>query len=231
MEAIFPANSIDHVGFYGGRISQGILGEPLNQASDLCFLIFVIFFLIKLIKEKHIDKQLKYLSIIAGFMAFGSLIFHSYPNKITLKIDMIPINIFGLTYIYYSMRRYFNYSIKLSSLLAVLFCIFSLLSEALSKSIQIPGIHHLTTIIVLQAIGLILIKNQEVKNAGRSFLFASVFYIAALFFRFLDLYVYKNFPLGTHFLWHTFSALVVVVLLYTARNYGYILQRPENNSY
>lgn len=228
MEAIFPANPVDKVGYYGGRIDQGLLGEPLNLTTDICFFVFILFFFMRLKKEGNSDKLLQLLVILASFIALGSVIFHSYPNKITLKIDMIPINVFGLTYIYFSMRRFFNFSYKTSFLFAISFVIISFLSEAVAKSLKIPGIHHLTSIITLQLIGVILLKHQLLHKAGKAFIFASGLYILALFFRYLDFFIYRAFPLGTHFLWHTFTAVVVVILLHTAKYHDGLLYVKKN---
>jgi len=44
MEPIFPANPTEKIDYHGGRIAHGFWGEPLNLASDICLIIFIVVF-------------------------------------------------------------------------------------------------------------------------------------------------------------------------------------------
>jgi len=222
MEPIFPANPTERVGYYGGRIAYGLWGEPLNVASDLCFIIIIILFFVKLRKNGFSDKPALILVILGGLMGFGSAIFHSHPTKVTLQIDLLPITIFGLAFIAFSTRRFFNQSYKISTLIPFAFFLLTLGFEKITNKFQIPGLNHIPSILALIIIGVLLLKNRLYKRVGKAFMVAAGSYILGLFFRYLDFYVYPTFPLGTHFLWHAFTFCVVIILLYTATTYGSI---------
>lgn len=220
MEPIFPANPLERVGFYGGRIAQGLWGEPLNLATDIALVIYLLLFFIKLRKEGFIDKPVYGLVMLGGLVGFGSVVFHSHPTQVTLRMDMIPITLFGLCFVFFSLRRFLHLSYRNSILLTLLFLLFSMGFEAAVKSLKIPGMHHLSSILALIVLGVVIHHKQRDTWIGKRFIIASGIYTLALFFRFLDLIVFRLFPLGTHFMWHTGTACVLVVLLHLAANDG-----------
>jgi hypothetical protein len=216
MEPIFPANPIERVGFYGGRIAQGLWGEPLNLATDIALVVYLLIFFIKLRKEGFADKPVYGLVMLGGLVGLGSVIFHSYPTRVTLRMDMIPITIFGLCYVFFTLRRFLQLTYRNSILLTLLFLLFSMGYEAAVKNLKIPGMHHLSSIFALIVMGVILRYKQRDSRIGKGFIIASGIYVLALFFRFLDLIVWRLFPLGTHFLWHAGTACVLGLLLHLA---------------
>jgi hypothetical protein len=220
MEPIFPANPAERVGFYGGRITEGFFGEPLNVASDICFVILILLYFTKLKKDGFSDGPVLVLVFLAGLVGLGSTLFHSHPTKITLQTDLIPITIFGLAYISFSARRFFNQTYLVSFLAPMVFLIATLGFKEVFKGSRIPGLNHIPSVLALVIIGLLLLRSPLTGKIGKAFMIASGCYLVGLFFRYLDFYVYKIFPLGTHFLWHALTFCVVIILLQTAVNYG-----------
>lgn len=221
MEPIFPANPTERVGFYGGRIAHGFLGEPLNLASDILFVIIIAIVFFTLRKDGFSDKPVLALILLGGLVGLGSVIFHGHPNKVTLQIDLIPVTVFGLSFIAFSMRRFFNFSYTISILITGAFLLFSkVFVEIVVHVFRVPGLHHIPSILVLILIGTLLFKSQQYNKVARAFIIAAGCYLAAMFFRYLDFFVYRSFPLGTHFLWHAFTSCVIGILLYTAVTYG-----------
>lgn len=170
------------------------------------------------------------LVVLGGFVGLGSAIFHSHPNRVTLQIDLIPKMIFGLSYILFSMRIFFNHTYKISLLFTFSFMLFTMAFEMAVKNFKIPGINHLPSILALIIIGSLLFKNHLYRKVGKAFIIASGFYIVALFFRYFDFYIYRSFPLGTHFLWHAFTSCVVGILLYTAATYRNIQHHAKTET-
>lgn len=226
MEPIFPANPEERVGFYGGRITEGLWGEPLNLASDLCLVAYIVYFFLKLKREGFADTPVLTLVALGGLVGLGSLIFHGHPNKVTLQIDLIPITIFGLAYTFFSMRRFLQQPLIRSTLYTILFLLFSMAFESATRPIRVPGIHHIPSILMLVLIGTICLRKGSDSKVGRGLLMAVGFYIAALFFRTLDLVVFRSFPLGLHFLWHICTACVIGLLLHTAASHKDSSQKP-----
>ena len=227
MEPIFPANPTERVGYYGGRIANGFWGEPLNVASDICLIVVIILFYAKLKKEGFSDKPTLILVFLGGLVGLGSAIFHSHPTKITLQIDLLPITIFGLAFIAFSTRRFFNQSYIISALIPFAFFLFTLGFVKITNNFRIPGLNHIPSILALIIIGMLLFRHRLYNKVGKAFIIAAGCYIVGLFFRYLDFYVYQSFPLGTHFLWHVFTFSVVIILLHTATTYGNI--KHHNN--
>ncbi len=216
MQPIFPANPEERVGFYGGRIAEGLWGEPLNLAANVCLVLYMLYYLFKLKRDGFSDAAVYLLVLLGGLVGFGSVIFHSHPNRVTLQMDLIPVTAFGLAYIFYTARRYFNQTYIRSALFTMLFILISTAFKSALGSFTVPGMHHLPSIAALLLIGAVLIRYRNNAPIGRKFLIAAMFYFAALFFRIFDLVVFRWFPLGTHFVWHAGTAVVIILLIRTA---------------
>jgi len=216
MEPIFPANPEERVGFYGGRIAEGIWGEPLNVAVDVCLVLYLIFFFLKLRKDGFSDSGVSLLVLLGIMIGLGSIIFHGRPTRLTLQIDVIPISIFGLAYIIFSLRRFLNQTYVISAISTLIFLLCSTAFRTAIGKLSVFGIHHLPSILALIIMGSILNRYRQKSETGRKFFIAAGFYIAAIFFRMMDLAVFRSFPLGTHFLWHACTSGTLIVLLHTA---------------
>jgi len=101
-----PSTAVTHIGYYCGRFGPGFWGEPLNSLSNFAFVLgAVIAFRFWLLSQSRDPWQLLLFSLAAS-IGVGSFIFHSYPVPATLVIDLVPIQIFGLTALAYVCLRY-----------------------------------------------------------------------------------------------------------------------------
>ncbi len=78
----------------------------MNQVSNLAFIIGAIYTWLYWKQRGSNDKFSLTLIILVALIGLGSFTFHTYPSSTTIWIDLIPIQIFGLSYFAYIGLRY-----------------------------------------------------------------------------------------------------------------------------
>ena len=204
---------MDYTFFYCERTSLAVFSEPLNLFTNLCFIISSILLLLnKSIKDK------KY-ALLVFLIGFGSILFHSIPNKLTGFLDILFIIFFILYYIFYLYKK-LNIKTYFSALISITFIIFcfifgSYFTNTLlgSSSFYLPIIFHL---IILY---LYFLFNRKIYKHYNLFLYISILFSCSFLLRSFDLYLCKNFLIGTHFMWHILNAMVLYFLV----NFYYLM--------
>jgi hypothetical protein len=210
------------IGYYCGRFDDGFWGEPQNALSNAAFVMAALF-AFRLWRRNGGDKAQLGLILMAAAIGFGSFIFHSMPNRITLLMDLVPIQIFGLSCFCYLGVRHFRAS-RQSVFLAV--AAFFLIRQAwillMPAAAFGGGITHIPTIGLLSLCGIYLRSNGQ--RIGTWLLLACIPYAFALLVRTYDLYLCNVFPFGLHWAWHLLTALAAGTVLYG------LVARPVNQS-
>lgn len=182
--------------------------EPFNTASNLIFLVIIIYWYLKL-KNKQIPESSRLLLKIGlpiltvGFI--GGTVYHATRmHWVWLVMDFLPILVLGLTLSMFLWRRIMDSYVKIiiSVLLlvgiprAIVYYFFSLSNVAVSLNYMILTLPTVLAIIVFEA------RHQfkYSKWAAMSLLLI----MTALLFRIVDSsqFVVTNFPIGTHWIWH-----------------------------
>jgi hypothetical protein len=107
---------------YCERQSVAFWGEPLNAVTNGAFIIASLWMLsLWLRRDQPRDWPVLWLIALVFTIGIGSFLFHTMPSKATLLADVIPIQLFILTYFFLAMRRYLSLSVWLSLGLVVCF--------------------------------------------------------------------------------------------------------------
>jgi hypothetical protein len=80
---------------YCENIPNALFSQPINLISNLAFLIVAIILFIELKKKKKLTLQLNILITLIGLVSIGSILWHLYPNNVTIYFDVLPIAIFS----------------------------------------------------------------------------------------------------------------------------------------
>jgi hemolysin III len=182
--------------------------EPWNTATTLFFLVFVIYWSLK-IKNNWREHLLLTMCLPVVFVGFiGGFLYHSFrDNKVWLLLDWGPIMLTALiccTYYWRTLVPSWKLSLFLTfvPLAFVLIVLKTILPQYLFMSLGYP----LLACLVLTPLFLSLRKRRS--NDLRYLLYAVVCVSLAITLRFLDKTSAMNFlPMGSHFLWHTLGAL------------------------
>lgn len=186
--------------------------EPWNTASNLIFLLIIIYFAwtTRLNFKKYPLIVFSLPILFVGF--FGGTVFHATrSNRIWLMMDYLPIMILSLLASMALLKELLGSWIEAFGVGAILFIgvrvIFAYSALPIGFRISI-GYTSLALIIILPAI----FVSKKAEWLGISYILSAIiFFAGAITFRILD--SAKILPMGTHFLWHIFGGVSVFCLI------------------
>jgi hypothetical protein len=190
---------------------QPIIGnyfQPLNTLSNIFFIVAAIllyyYFRTRKIKDA---KSIIFLFLIV-LIGLGSFLWHLNKNKVTFFCDVIPISLFFVAYIYFLITVISKNKIK-SAFITGIYLIFIMIGSIFFRSIiennLINGAYeYILTLFFFTLIWIYTYtKNRQI---FRKLVLVFVLFLLALVFRQADLLVCNYIPIGTHFIWHLFTA-------------------------
>ncbi|MFN9067411.1 MAG: ceramidase domain-containing protein, partial [Bdellovibrionales bacterium] len=189
--------------FYCERLTSDFWAEPINAWTNLSFLVagFWGFFASR-------GKTWGYshtLSCLALFVGIGSFLFHTFANSWTHLLDLIPIFLFTLIFVFFSFRHKLNFNLKQASLLTIVFVACMVLIEIFVPKAFLNGSAlYLPPLLTLFFIGL---------KVDRNYLFIAVVFAVSLVARTSDQQLCQLLPMGTHFIWHLLNGLCLALMI------------------
>src|SRR5919107_4572177 len=95
----------DIMDVYCERVGPGLLAEPLNAVSNISFLLagWAAWVLAK--RTGTLSAGVRVLIAIAASVGVGSILWHTYPTMLTLVLDIVPILIFIVWFIWLYTRN------------------------------------------------------------------------------------------------------------------------------
>jgi hypothetical protein len=195
---------------YCERVGMGLFAEPLNAVSNVSFLLAAWAAWVLATRTGTLSAGVRVLIALAASVGIGSILWHTYPTMLTLLLDIIPILIFIVWFIWLytrdivGMRTQFAAASTAAFLLAT-FLVIPLSGVLHGALVYTPGL------IVTLVLGVFHAREQ--RAARFTLLAAAGVYLAALFFRTIDNEVCPVLPIGTHFLWHLLIGLVTYLAM------------------
>ena len=197
------------IGLYCERLGPGIWAEPINALTNLAFLVaaFAAFAVWRL------ADQCRSLSVVTGLLiglmvaiGIGSGLFHTFATSWARVLDVLPILLFQIAYLWiYGSRIIMMQTVHLAGL-AILFLIAAYFGRQFPHLLN-GSLIYLPAFILLLGLG--LYHYRHARTEPTLLLWAAAIFSASLFLRSIDLAVCKHFPIGTHFFWHLFNGLLV----------------------
>lgn len=184
---------------------SGLFSEPVNAVTNLLFIAFG-FLGYRFFKRSNLtDGRVLSLPFIFASIGVGSLLFHTWRNTTTVIFDAIPIYIFILFALFLLLGKLTTH--LRSSLLIALFVVLEVVISAyLPKDILNGSIRHLVAWMFIIIVAYFTHRRYG-EIVRRPLAMLLIFYATGIFFRSMDMAFCQAFPLGTHFLWHIFTAL------------------------
>lgn len=189
-----------------------LIVEPWNCFSSFLMLIPAMYWIYRMKKDGRQDKLMWAAIILVVAGGLGSALFHGLRiSYFFLIMDILPSAVLTLTLtIYFWIRilnKWWHVFFIIVPLLGSRFLFWGVLPEhaTINLSYFITGV----------GIGLplIIFLFRTHFSAWKIVLSAIFFFIIALIFRQVDNYPITFLPMGTHFLWHTFSAVGTFFIL------------------
>jgi hypothetical protein len=208
-----------HVGNYCGRTGPGFWDEPLGVWSNVAFLIGAAIALRAYLRAGGGDGAVRALIVLGAAIGAGSFVFHAHPTPRTLPIDLIPIQVFGIAYVWFGTRRYLG-ARPTTTVAAVLGFVAAtmLWNRALGPGVLGGAASHAPSVAALVGCGAWLAARADARDrrVGRRLLAAATTYTIALVVRALDQPLCADVPYGLHWVWHAIQGVTVGILLHTA---------------
>lgn len=218
-------NLSEFAGRYCERAGPGFWDEPLNAISNMAFILAAIAAFLLWQRQSRRDYPSLLLIAVGFSVGIGSFLFHTHTTHWTWLADVIPIAIFIGGYLLLTLHRFLGFSLITS---IVLLAIYEALTYGILKLVPPTFLNRATGyLLALAALiatgGPLYFRSRLAKaqrEAGRALLLAAVLFGISLFWRTIDVSICQSVPVGTHFLWHVFNALVIYVLLRAAILHG-----------
>jgi hypothetical protein len=211
---------------YCERTSDALAAEPLNALTNIGMLVAA--WAAAQLQRRHPNRDAAGLiaamivAIIAG--GIGAFLFHTTATVWAVILDMLPFLVFMLLVLWLTLTRFFAWPPLAAALGLVAFIAVMLGGGTLVPRGLLPeGAYYLRPLAVLVAVAMILAIRRS--PAALSYLAAAVVFAAAFASRALDGPLCDAVPVGTHFLWHLFAALLAYILIRAA-----ILHAPPRPS-
>ncbi len=197
------------------RGSLGILAEPLNVISSVAFMLVAV--VIYRFYHSHEDLERKWiwdihaLTFLTFIIGVNSVIFHSFPSPTTELMDTIPIVMFIILYFWSVLFRIGRCNLFQAGICFVAFVGFSHILVAQFPHSLNDSIGYLSSMIALIVIAVHL--HLKARPSSQHFMLAAIVGVCSLFCRAIDREVCPQFPIGSHFMWHTLNATLLYLLL------------------
>jgi hypothetical protein len=204
---------------YCERLDGSFWAEPLNAASNLAFLLAGLAAILLLRRTGGRDRPVAALAGLAAVIGIGSFLFHTMPQRWTLLADVVPIQLFALSYFSLALHRFLGLPAPVAGLGALGFLIACfglaaglapLLPAGMRGSAGYAGF-----LLGLFGVALALRLRRETKTAGR-IAAAGLVFALSLTFRSLDSQLCTAMPAGLHWGWHLLNGLLLYLLMRAA---------------
>ena len=208
------------IDLYCERVTAWVFDEPLGLISNVAFLIAAW---ILYSQPKGQNRSLILIGLLTA-IGLGSAAFHAFATRLTLWMDVIPIQLFILSAIWLLYHKSLHWP-RWGAALALV--VFLGLSAAVPRGLlqgsasYIPAWFFLATAAFLHTPG-----------PGRTALVnATALFPISLTFRTLDLPLCGAIPIGTHFMWHLCNALVLYWVVRATQFGAMELGDPQKPTY
>ena len=188
--------------------------EPLNAVTNLFFIAAAVLGGKLLWQVKPAKPSADYWMLVVALfgIGIGSGMWHLHPTGTTVLMDVIPITIFMNVYLLSALRRLCGLIWRKVICWWGLYQVLTVAAQVYLPANLLHGtVMYLPTYAAM--VGLIFALSRRDVLMGKRFALITTVWSLSLIFRTIDLEICTQFPMGTHFLWHTLNAWVLYALL------------------
>jgi hypothetical protein len=199
-------NRRTYVDLYCERLAPGLLGEPLNLLSNAAFLVAAWLAARNARRLGALRGDITLLAILMAVVGVGSMVFHALATTWAMWLDLLPIFVFQLAFLWIYARRELGWRALASGVVVAAFLAVALYA----RRFQEPFNGSITYAPALAAIFALGLHHRAAHRAEPPWLLiAAGVFTVSLFLRTIDAAACERLPLGTHFLWHLLNGAVL----------------------
>ncbi len=214
---------------YCERIDFTYWSEPVNAVTNAAFLIAAL--ICWRLQRQRADFGAWVLTLILAAIGIGSYLFHTHATRWALMADVLPIQIFILTYLYFATHRFLALPRWAATAALVLFFPYAYGTAYAVGSVTGPlngSIGYIPVAILIALFGLLMLTRHA--STGRGLLIGAGILAVSLFFRTIDEAICPSFPLGTHFLWHILNGTMLGWMIYVLHRHGTLVTEAPGSA-
>lgn len=202
---------MSYVDLYCERLAPGLLGEPLNAASNLAFFAAAVWVWQRADQAGAWRGKARVLAALLALIGAGSLTFHTWATTWAEMLDELPILVFQLVFLGFYLRRVLAWH-SLAVGTGILAFVAAIFTAGHFPTLINGSLPYLPAFLVLGGIG--VFHRITARAGGNAFLLAAVLFCLSLTLRSIDLALCPVFPYGTHLFWHLCNAVMLALAVH-----------------
>jgi hypothetical protein len=195
----------DAVDGYCERLTPGYWAEPVNAVTNMAFVVAAA-----LMWRRTAGLPLaRAMVLVLGAIGVGSYLFHTHANRATGLMDVIPIVLFILLYVFAASRDFLGLTPWRAGLVTA--AVLPYATATIPLWSMIPGLGssagYAPVPVLILAYAWLL--RRRAPATARGLAAGAAILVLSLVFRTLDEPLCAVWPIGTHFLWHLLNAVML----------------------
>lgn len=190
---------------YCERLGPGYWAEPLNAVTNAAFLIAAA-----LVWRRTRGLALaRWLAVVLAVIGVGSWLFHTHANRLTGLMDVLPILVFIVSYVFAASRDFLGLKGWQAGLVAAGFVPYAAATVPLWS--LIPGLGSSAGYMPVPVLILFFawLMRGKAPGTARGLVIGAGILCLSLLMRTLDGPLCDAVPFGTHFVWHILNAVML----------------------
>ena len=194
------------IDLYCERVGAGLWAEPINALTNISFFLAAVAIWFLSQRLGIIDIAIRLLIALLISIGIGSSLFHTFATPFTKILDIIPIALFQIAYLWIYSRQVMRFK-SIQAVMLIILLLSSIVVTFQFTEILNGSITYAPGICILLGLG---VYHWQRRKQGRTLLLAATgVFLLALFFRSIDLAICAYWVIGTHFLWHLLNGVVL----------------------
>ncbi|MCP4761518.1 MAG: ceramidase [archaeon] len=205
------------IDIYCERTSCDFWAEPLNAVTNFVFMILAIVAFRNYMKtfkpeSEKIDKNMVFLIFLVFSIGVGSFLFHTFANELTLFFDVFPIMLFAIWYFAVGQIKVLKFKLQNAAIGIIIFiCLLLVMGRIFPRGfLNGSATYFPFPMACIFFASMMYKKNQAI---FKQYCLATVAFCIAITCRIIDMELCPYIPFGTHFIWHTFTAITAYLLV------------------
>ena len=190
---------------YCERLGPGLWAEPWNLVTNLAFVLAggVMWARCRGMPAGRM------LAVMLATIGVGSGLYHSFANPLTMMMDVVPIQVFILTYLFLAFRDFLALPWWGAGLLTAGFLPYAALTVPLWARLDWLGSSAGYMPVPVVMLVFVALLWRRAPGTARGMAGAVAILGLSLTFRTLDFHLCEALPGGTHYLWHLTNAVLL----------------------
>ena len=200
----------ENIDIYCERLDASFWAEPVNALTNIAFLLAAWSVWQRARQLKVLSFEVRLLIVLMASIGIGSGIFHTFATGWARFIDVLPILLFQMTYLFVYLHRLIKIQIGFITGILALYLIVVIIARQFPHILN-GSLIYAPVLLVLLLLGIHYLASQ--RKEPYLLLVAVGVFMLSITCRTFDMTICPYFPLGIHFMWHILNSLALYLLM------------------